>query len=152
MPKKRLCRRLYVTLRVRGEQQHFEELVIRKAFGSTGDHPLAQPPAMPVIMRYSAAFGELVPAMPHSVREISRPALAVSVAVGAVDLEAQALYAVMVACIEDPHAPRGVPYSAEAAGFGREGRMVGTANRNAAVLLFNDRERHHRPDFSIPSR
>ena len=70
MREQRLCRRLHIALRVGGEQQHFEQLVIGQALGPGGDHPLAQPAAMAVIMRHSGhRFGELVPAVPHGVRE-----------------------------------------------------------------------------------
>src|SRR5215475_9947616 len=119
MPKERLCRRLHVALRVGGEQHHLEELVIRQAFGSSSDHPFAQPAAVPVIVRHSA-FGELIPAMPHGVRERSHPAFALFLAVRAVYLETKRPYAIMVAYVEDPYAPRGVPYPAKAAGSGRE--------------------------------
>jgi hypothetical protein len=62
--------------------------------------------------------------------------------VGAINLTAQQPHAIMVGRVEDPHAPRGIPYPAEAAGSGREIRVIWAADRDAAVLLFNDRERH----------
>jgi hypothetical protein len=48
----------------------------------------------------------------------------------------------MIGGVKHPYAPCGVPYSAETAGSGREIRMVRTADRDAAVLLIDDRQRH----------
>jgi len=48
----------------------------------------------------------------------------------------------MVGRVENPYTPRGVPYSAESTGSGREIRVVRAADRDAAVFLFDDRQRH----------
>ena len=80
--------------------------------------------------------------MPHGVRERSHPVFPIFERVSAVDLTAQRPHAIMVARVEDPDAPPGVPYSTETAGPGREIGVVGTADRDAAVLLFDDQQRH----------
>src|SRR5437868_14767517 len=108
---------------------------------------------MAIIMRYTGCrFGELVPAMRQSVRErrphpsLPRKRGRVRVgaplfqAVRAVYLTAQRAHAIMVGDVEYPYAPRGVPYSAETASSGREIGVVGAADRDAAVFLFDDRQ------------
>src|SRR5208283_4946157 len=62
-------------------------------------------------------------------------------------LAAQQPHAIMVARVEDPHAPRRIPYPAETAGSGRETGVVRAADRDAAVLL-DDRQRHSNAPLS----
>jgi len=96
-----------------------------------------------VIARYGRhPIGELVPAMPRGGRERSSPVFAVFQPVCTVYLAAQRSHAIMVAGVKNPHAPRGVPNPAETAGSEREVGVIRTANRDAAVLLFNDRQWH----------
>jgi hypothetical protein len=109
-------------------------------------------------MRHSGyRFSELIPAVPHSVWERSphsslprNPRVKPgegrvreeTTVVRAVYLPAQRLDAIKIGGVKHPYAPCGVPYSAETAGSGREIRMVRTADRDAAVLLIDDRQRH----------
>jgi hypothetical protein len=98
---------------------------------------------MAVIVRHSGhRFGELIPAVPYGVRERSGPVFPIFLLARAVYLAAQRSHAIMIAGVKHPYAPCGVPYSAEAAGFGWEIRVVRAADRDAAVLLFDDRQRH----------
>jgi hypothetical protein len=98
---------------------------------------------MAEVVRHSGfAFGELVPAASHGDRERRRPVFAISPPVRAVYLTAQRPHAVIVGGVKHPYALRGVPYPAESAGSGREIRVIGAADRDAAVLLFDDRQRH----------
>src|SRR6266481_7479907 len=100
---------------------------------------------MAIVMRHGwRAFGELVPPVRHGARERSRRVSAVFRPVCAVYLTAQRPHALMVGRIEEPHALRGIPDSAQTAGSRRETGMIGTADRDAAVL-FNKRDRHQAP-------
>jgi hypothetical protein len=57
----------------------------------------------------------------------------------------------MVTRVKDPHAAYSVPYPAETTGSGWEIRMIRAADREAAVLLFNDRQRHAKPWLQLRS-
>src|SRR6516164_8258255 len=107
-------------------------------------------------------FGEFVPAVPHRVRKQRphpslprkrgrvREGATIFLIVCAVYFAAQRPHAIMVARVEDPDAPLFVPYSTEAAGSCREIWVVRTSNCDAAIRLFNDRQRHAMPRCSTP--
>ena len=149
----RLRGRLHVALRVGGEQQHFEQLVVGQALGPGGDHPLAQSAAMAVIMRHAGRrLSELILPLLRGVREGHPLVLAVLQRVGAIDIIAQRPHPIMIGCVEDPDALRLIPDAAETACSGGEVRVIGGADDDAAVPL-NDRERHPTPArLSMPMR
>src|SRR6516165_9833498 len=103
---------------------------------------------MAIVVRHSRRrFREPLRVMTHGLRERSRPGRTSFFTICAVYLTAQRPHVILVAGIEDPYAPRGVPHSAEAASPEREIRVVGTADSNAAVLLFDDQRRHSTSHF-----
>src|SRR5262249_32892878 len=99
--------------------------------------------------RSANRIGKFIPAVRLGNRE-RRPLVAVS-QICAVDLATQRSHAIVIARVEDPYAPRGVPNSPETTGFRREMRVIRTADCNAAVSLFNDRKRHATTRSSTPN-
>jgi hypothetical protein len=106
MSEKGLRHWLYIATCAGCEQDDFEQFVIGQRFGAIGDHPLTK--ALPVakIVRQHGPLGELISALSLGVRDRSNP-------VRAIDLAAQRSYAIVLAGVEDPHMPQGIPVSSE---------------------------------------
>jgi hypothetical protein len=133
----RRCYRPDVTARLRGEQDDFKQLVIRQALGPVGEYAFPKALAMAEIVPPDGRLGKLSAVAVGRRRERLG-------SVRAVNLAAERPYALAIAGIEQPYAPRTIPLSAEHPRSRWEIGMARGTDRKATPQ-FHDRDRHPIP-------